>query len=163
MTPEQKVAAVLDEARRYLGVREVPYASNRGTEVDYWVKEAGLDPKGAYPWCACFVGAVGRQAVGRSLWPLPVTASVQALHDYGAAHSLIQTAPQVGDVFLLWESGLKPPRFGHTGFVVEVRQDGSCLCREGNTNPGGSRDGYGVFERVRHFGAADRFLHWSTP
>ena len=33
----------------------------------------------------------------------------------------------------------------------------------GNTNPGGSRDGYGVFERVRHFGAADRFLHWSTP
>ena len=156
--------AVLEEARRYVKVVEVPRGSNRATEIDYWLKEVGCPPptagKAGLPWCAAFVWNVGRQALGTPHWPLPRYAGVQRLYEWGVAQGLVRETPTVGDIFLLWEAGLTPARFGHTGFVVEVKADGSCQCQEGNTNPGGSRDGYGVFERTRHFGVSDRFLRW---
>jgi len=161
------IDAVLAEARRYLKVREVPYASNHAIAIDYWLAEVGSPspalPKTGYPWCAAFVWNMGRQALGAAAWLLPRSASVQYLHDWGQSKGLIQEAPAVGDIFLLWESGLTPPRFGHTGYVTAVNTDGSCATIEGNTNPGGSRDGFGVFERVRKFGTSDRFLRWSVP
>ena len=37
----------------------------------------------------------------------------------------------------------------HTGLVEAVMSDGGCMTLEGNTNPGGSPDGDGVYRRVR--------------
>ena len=70
----------------------------------------------------------------------------------------METVPQPGDVFLLYYPALK--RYAHTGFVLEVRDNGACVTIEGNTNDGGSRDGWGVFTRTRRFGIDDRFIRW---
>ncbi len=155
----QRTDALIAEARRYLGVQEKPKLSNRGTQIDYWIAECGLDPAGAYPWCAAFVGQVGRQALGHA-WPLPRTASCASLASWATNGRLVET-PQVGDLFLLWESGLTPARYGHVGIVTEVgaRDFGTI---EGNTNPGGSRDGFGVFARRRPFGGRTTFVRWET-
>ena len=154
----QLIDAVLAEARRYVGVTEQPPGSNRGTEVDYWVKETQLNPAGGYPWCAAFVGAVGRQAIGL-LWRVPHTASVQQIAKWADAQGVLFAAPQRGDLMLLWEPHLQPARFGHVGFVDKV--DGAQLTTiEGNTNSGGSREGYGVFERTRDYDSSMRFVRW---
>lgn len=153
--PTDPIKEVLAEAQRFLGVQEHPRDSNRGVEVDYFNREAGLDPAGAYPWCAAFVGQMGRQALGH-LWPAPRTAGCQVLHDWAEKAAVLETEPQPGDCFLLWEEPLK--RFGHTGFIVALGPP--IVTIEGNTNPGGSRDGYGVFRRTRAFSSQDRYIRW---
>lgn len=155
------VDAVLGEALRYLKVREQPTGSNRGVEIDYWMRECGLDPKLGLPWCAAFVSQVGRQALG-ALWPIPRTASVRSLAAWGAARPAVlhQNLPERGDIFLLWSRELN--RFAHTGLVVATALSGRSETIEGNTNVDGSRDGYGVFARSRTWSASDRFLSWKA-
>lgn len=155
MTP---IEALLAEARRYLGVQEHPPGSNRGLEIDYWIRETGLDPQQGLPWCAAYVHQVGRQAIGAA-WPVPRTASVNAIANWALGQSVIRDTPAVGDLFLLWHQSLD--RFAHVGFVEtipDVRRFGTL---EGNTNPGGSRDGYGVFRRERETGGRTRFVRWT--
>lgn len=155
------VTAVLAEAKRYLGVVETPKGSNRGTEIDYWVRESGLEPKGAYAWCACYVGQMGRQAIG-ALWPCPRTAGVMVLVAWAKASSArwIQT-PVAGDLFVIWNAKLDGGRYAHVGFVTAVRDDAFDSI-EGNTNPGGGREGWGVFARTRPRDATTRFVRWTA-
>lgn len=156
----RQAEALIAEARRYLGVVEVPRLSNRGTQIDYWIAECGLDPKQGYPWCAAYVGQMGRQALGAS-WPVPRTASCAAIASWAEKAGKLVATPQPGDLFLIWEADLKPARYGHVGIVVDVgvRDFGTV---EGNTNPGGSRDGLGVFARRRPLGGATRFVRWEA-
>jgi hypothetical protein len=86
-----------------------------------------------------------------------MTAGCQALHDAAARLRLLQSEPVAGAVFLLWRPKLN--RFAHTGLVVDQVSSGWRTI-EGNTNPNGGREGYGVFERVRQFDPNDRFIHW---
>lgn len=153
-----RIDALIAEARRYLGVQEKPKNSNRGTQIDYWIAECGLDPAGAYPWCAAFVGQMGRQAEGHA-WPVPRTASVAAIAAWAAASNRIVTTPQAGDLFLLWSPELK--RFAHVGIVLTVNGS-SYSTIEGNTNAGGGREGFGVFARVRGVVATTRFVRWEA-
>lgn len=147
---------LIEEAKRYLDVQEKPKNSNRGLHIDYWLNEVGLSL--ALPWCAAFVFQMGRQALGR-LWPLPRTASCWALGEHAKKHNVLMQYPERGRVFLLWNVRLK--RFAHTGIVTWT--DGvTYKTIEGNTNSGGSRDGYGVFERTRRVGPLDRFIDWET-
>src|SRR5207237_4769575 len=60
--PTDLAAAVLDLARAQIGVREHPLGSNRGPEVDEYVRVTGLSPKGEFPWCVCFVFFCFQQA-----------------------------------------------------------------------------------------------------
>lgn len=154
----QRTDALIAEARRYLGVLEEPKLSNRGVCIDYWIRECGLDPKLGLPWCAAFVGQMGRQALGAS-WPIPRTASCAAIARWTGG--VLLTDPRAGDLFLIWEADLNPARYGHVGIVTEVglRDFGTI---EGNTNPGGSRDGFGVFARRRPLGGSTRFVRWET-
>jgi hypothetical protein len=82
--------------------------------------------------------------------PLPKTAGVIALWNLGRrteaqvirkSEASAQTV-QPGMIFLLDLGGGK----GHAGLVIEVRGD-HIITIEGNTNPGGSPDGFGVFRR----------------
>lgn len=150
--------ALIAEARRYLGVQEKPKNSNRGTQIDYWISESGLDPAGALPWCAAFVGQIGRQAEGHR-WPVPRTASVASIAAWAAASNRIVSTPQAGDLFLLWSPELK--RFAHIGVVIRAAGNGYDTI-EGNTNPGGGRDGFGVFARHRVINPADRYVRWEA-
>jgi len=153
------VVLVLAEARRYLQVREQPRDSNRSIEIDYWLHEVGVPL--ALPWCAAFVWNMGRQALGTHAWPVPRTASCQALHDWAESKGILKLSPEPGDLFLLWESTLTPQRFGHTGLVTDVATPGRYASIEGNTNPGGSRDGYGVFARSRPIDETTRYVRWA--
>lgn len=160
MDPIHLIQLTLAEAKRYVGVQEHPRGSNRGVEIDYFIREAGLDPTGGYPWCAAFVGQVGRQALGAA-WPCPRTAGVVALTLWAQSRTGIwQPAPAVGDLFALWESNLTPPRYGHTGFVTGVDAAGGYETIEGNTSPAGGREGFGVFRKTRLIGLHDAFIRW---
>lgn len=159
--------ALIAEAKRYVGVVEQPKNSNRGPHIDYWVRETGLDPVGGHPWCAAFVHQVGRQALGYR-WPCPRTASVMTLVAWAAAKpDVLRESPSAGDLFVLWNEKLN--RFAHVGIVTGVshRTVGRMVefgydTIEGNTNDGGSRDGYGCFARHRALSARDRFIHWEA-
>ena len=144
---------VIDIAASQIGVVEQPRGSNRGPEVDVYIRAAGLNPaEDSFPWCVCFLYWVFGQAakVKGNENPLPKTAGVIALWNLArrteaqVVHKSEVSAQTVkpGMVFLLDLGGGK----GHAGLVIEVRGD-HVITIEGNTNPGGSSDGFGVFRR----------------
>jgi len=144
---------VIDIAASQIGVVEQPRGSNRGPEVDVYIRTAGLDPAAdSFPWCVCFLYWVFDQAakIKGIDNPLPKTAGVIALWtlarhtDAQIVHKSEVSAQTVkpGMIFALNLGGGK----GHAGLVIEVSGD-HIVTIEGNTNPGGSSDGFGVFRR----------------
>lgn len=159
----QPVNAVLTEAEHYRGEVELPSGSNRSVRIDYWNYEAiGLwkpFPVGAQgaPWCVAYINAVGRQALGYA-WPLPrVMSAAQAVADWGAGKGIKHELPKVGDIFAKYYP--TAGRYGHVGFVTGV-EGNRIRTIEGNTNEGGSREGYGVFERTRQVTDQYCFIRW---
>jgi peptidoglycan hydrolase-like protein with peptidoglycan-binding domain len=148
--------AVLDVARSQIGVREQPLGSNRGPEVDQYVRATGLNPSGRFPWCVCFAFFCFKQAaesLGRAN-PMIRTAGVLDLWN-GAGN---QGVPRVttnqamnnpalvhpGQIFVI--DTPPPGGAGHAGLVEQVLS-GKLVTIEGNTNDNGSREGIGVFRR----------------
>lgn len=130
--------AILARARMFLFVREVGLNAGRWVEA---MQRIGGTEKGQ-PWCACYVSMV------LGIWydgapPLPFTASCDVLLEAARANGWLTTSPQPGDVFLHLKS---PTDATHTGFVTTVSAK-TFETIEGNTNPEGGSDGYGVFER----------------
>jgi len=139
-------------------VREVPPGSNRGPDVDKYLREGGgLDPEGNhYAWCTSFVvwcirEASRRLGVSTSYGP---AASVQKLRDRHP--SLKIDTPEAG---CIWQK-LNAAGAGHTGLVVSVNVEaGTMETIEGNTSsqPGTEqqdREGDGVYARVRQISEA---------
>jgi hypothetical protein len=147
------VEAALFLARSQLWVREVG-GENCGQVVEHYLATVG-QARGE-PWCAAFVSWIGKVAV--PAWPLPMTPSCEVLFKAATDAKLVESSPSPGAVFLLWRPKLG--RFAHTGFVTGRVQTGWPTI-EGNTNPAGGREGFGVFERIRSFAAEDRFIRWS--
>jgi hypothetical protein len=147
------IEALIAEAYSYINERELD-GNNRSVRIDYWNLEAigswkdfPMGGRGA-PWCAAFVSAMGRQALGYA-WPVPLTGMVQTMVDWAKEKGVwYEKDPQRGDLFTIYYPDLSTPRYGHVGIVVTPKE-GSLTAVEGNTNPGGSREGYGVFERQR--------------
>jgi hypothetical protein len=163
------VEKALEIAASQVGVTEVPPRSNRGPEVDAYVRAVGLDPTGAYPWCAAFVywcfwkaaGQLAAEAGYRFQIPNPCPRTGSALGMWLKAKPSQQVPPngpiKPGMVFVL-ELGHGS---GHVGFVESVGKR-EVVTIEGNTNEGGSREGVGVFRRKRAFGKSLRgFLDFS--
>lgn len=159
------VETVLDVASSFSAVREEPGRPNRGPAIDAFnyltIPDGRAYPMGmrAAPWCASFVSTVGRLALGAA-WPVEVTPSVQKMVDWAIASSVWHgggSAPEVGDLFALYYPHLS--RHGHVGFVRSV--DGARFRTvEGNTSPGASREGFGVFELERETGEHVGFVRW---
>lgn len=147
------INAVINEAKRYVGLQEVPKLSNRGLQIDYWLIEAGVGI--GNPWCAAFVSAIGRQALGIA-WPVVNHAYVQTIVNWGK--NFLVNTPEKGDLFVLYFPSLR--RFAHIGFVSEVLPNGQFQTIEGNSNPEGGRDGYGVFENKRKVTENTKFIRW---
>lgn len=151
----EAVSRFLAVLRALRPVVEVPKASNAGPFVEPIQKTTGNKPPD--PWCASFVAYAGVSSFGDS-WPLPKTASCQALYEYGKKHGLLVTDPQPGDVFLLWYPKLR--RYAHTGVLTGVLPDGKVATVEGNTTNDGSREGWRVLERTRTLKPEDAILRW---
>lgn len=96
------------------------------------------------PWCAAFV-TFCLDIAYRGKNPLVRSASCDVLLRDATKKGWLTDAPAPGDVFLVMKT---PTDAVHTGFVTAVGKVSVKTC-EGNTNPGGSRDGWGVFLRER--------------
>lgn len=145
---------VLLVASSQIGVQEVPRGSNRGPEVDQYMRSVGLDPAGRFAWCVAFL-----------YWCFQKAAT-----DMGVANPMIRTAGVLDHWNKAGKKGItritaakarnnpslvKPGQIfcinrgsglGHTGLVEQVL-GGKLITIEGNTNEGGSGEGIGVFRR----------------
>lgn len=131
----------LSVAVSQIGVEEIPRGSNKGPEVEAYLKSIGLG--GGYSWCMAFVYWCVLKASGSSN-PLKKTGGVLA--QWNARPELRVKDPMPGDIFIMdYGKGL-----GHTGFVEKILPEGKIQTIEGNTNADGSREGYAVCRRVRN-------------
>jgi hypothetical protein len=138
-------------AQGEIGKMEIPIGSNRGPDVEKYLKSTGLP--GGHFWCMafvfwCFKTAAGNLGVAN---PFPKTAGVldawnksqgMRITKAAAVANLSRVGP--GAVFIMdFGNGS-----GHTGFV-ESNSAGDLTTVEGNTDPGGSNNGIGVFRLNR--------------
>lgn len=129
-------ATVIRIAEKELGVRELT-GHNDGPRVEAYLQHVGL--KKGYAWCAAFVSWTHGQAgyaKPKSAWsPDLFPASKRCL------------AAQPAAVLGIYFPALK--RIAHVGLVTGIRHDW-VESVEGNTNAAGSREGDGVYRRLRH-------------
>ena len=167
-TPGFLVAA----ANAFVGLAEEG-GDNRGQVVELFLREV-QEPAGQ-PWCAAFVHHVGYWShfdnkAKRSSWPLPATASCEALGKFARETRTDRRDARAGDVFLVFSKTMN--RFVHTGIVVSVDETYAipkdhfmyvCTTIEGNTNDDGSANGTTTLRKTRRFNTAvgDRFIRWA--
>ncbi len=152
MEPLEKEALAI--AASQVGVWEEGH--NSGERVGEYLASVGLS-KGN-PWCAAFVYWCAQQAAKRLLLrnPLPRSGACERILSWAKRAARLVEQPRPGNLFLLIsDTGLAH----HTGFVVAVH--GTHLGTiEGNTNLDGSREGIGVFHRLREMSENLRFVRW---
>ena len=134
-----------------IGVEEVPKASNKGTDVEKYLKSVGLG--GGYSWCMAFAYWNVQQASVKLGIKNPLSKTAGVMAQWNNSPSLRSIVPQSGYLFIIDEGkGL-----GHTGLVEYVVGD-TIHTIEGNTNDDGSREGYEVCRRVRKISSCKGFL-----
>lgn len=122
---------------------------NRGPEVEAYLARVGLNP--GYPWCAAFV-TFHYLAAGGDRKRLPTRPASVCSWVRGRGFRVTDSADEVrrGDAFA-W---CNADGTGHMGFIVKVVRTpvGAWIHTiEGNTNAAGSREGDGVYRRVRRW------------
>lgn len=142
----------INQSLYYVGTEEKPKGSNWGKEVQQMLASVGVNFPA--PWCAAYVGIVCRNSCisypysgfvpnwTRDIWKAKVI-----FDKAKKGRSILQTELRRGDIATIYFPNLR--RDAHIFIVLGVTEKGNIITIEGNTNPGGSRDGYGVFVRVR--------------
>lgn len=95
-------------------------------------------------WCQDFMDWLYRQGhVAHER-----TAACYVAEAYWKRNGRLHTRPKVGDQFFIYFPSKR--NVHHTGIVIGISKDGRTVYTiEGNSNPGGSRNGYGVVRRSR--------------
>ncbi|SMD15067.1 hypothetical protein SAMN04488101_1189 [Pedobacter nyackensis] len=133
-------------AQSQIGIREAT-GNNDGPEVEAYLASVGL--KKGEPWCAAFLSWVFKKGG----YSAPVTGWSPALFP---SRRLVKI-PAPGVLFGVYFPSLK--RIAHCGVVERV--NGNWLsCVEGNTNTNGSRNGDGVYRKLRHVKTIYRYSDW---
>lgn len=154
MSPLPMTERALAVALERVGVRE--RGANRGFWVERFLSAVGLGP--GYAWCAAFVYWCLLRAGARSD-RLPArrrAAGVAEWVRWAEAHGRLRSEPARGRLFY-W---LQADGRGHLGFVLGPAWAGAWRTVEGNTSPAGSREGDGVYERVRVLENLRRHDRW---
>jgi hypothetical protein len=139
---------IITIAQSQIGIREVT-GNNDGVMVETYLAVAGL--KKGEPWCAAFLSWIFKKAG----YAQPSTGWSPALFP---SQRLVKL-PAAGLLFGIYFPSLK--RIGHCGLIENV--NGNWLsCVEGNTNINGSRDGDGVYRKLRHTKTIHRYSDWIT-
>jgi hypothetical protein len=150
------VKSSLGVAASQVGVMEEPPGSNRGPQVDEYLRAVGLNPStGSFPWCAAFVYWSFRQASVQIGTANPVIRTAGVLDHWnkaGQAGIKRLLRDEVLEDFSLLKPGLifvisTGGGNGHMGFVQDFLDD-RLITIEGNTNLPGDREGVGVFRRT---------------
>ena len=146
---------------KYIGVTEEG-SNNMGEIVEYFQKQAGLDPD-KQAWCSAFVVAVFNESGvvhDMNAWSPTCCPNGDGLVYYKKLKNGWKHIPKAS-VFGLYYSKLG--RIGHTGFVdkVDERNSKYIWCVEGNTTIGGSEnDGDGVAKRRRNIKTIYKIYDW---
>jgi len=134
-----------------IGVEEVGN-TNCGQRVNIYKAATNLDPSESWPWCAAFVCWCVREAMkkgGPYTFKRPVTASAFNFENWSLAQdeSTNTKSPTRGDI----EAGdIVSFKFSHIGIAEQdIRSDLTIRTIEGNTDAAGSREGGGVWRKVR--------------
>lgn len=151
-------AKALELAKADIGVTEHPPGSNRGPEVDQYLRDVGLEPTDHhYPWCAAFISS----KIKRAAEALP---TLKKFHSSASCHRLVELNPDLlipapvdGCVFVHLDTD-RARAHDHTGFVVNVLGGGILSTLEGNSDAKGSRTGGSVVEGARPRGYATHFI-----
>jgi len=142
----------LEIAVSQIGVQEEPKGSNRGPQVEAYLKCVGLG--GGYAWCQAFVRWCYEQAAKELGIPNPVPNTAGVLQCWNKADVGMKLIPAqfISHAQLIVPGSQLIMDFGHgeghTGIVEKVL-NGVIHTIEGNTNDDGSREGYEVCRRER--------------
>ena len=154
--PSALAKSAIDFAITQIGVMEKPIGSNRGPEVNGYLKAAGLNPeKGNFAWCVAFTHFCYEKAA-ESLGLLNPHIKTAGVLDHWNKAGMKSKIVRVTNARAIADPGLVKPGslfiidlgqgLGHSGMVIEVA-NGRLVTIEGNTNDNGSRNGIGVFQR----------------
>ena len=142
-------------AKGEIGVDEIN-GTNCGPRVNEYKGATNLDPKQSWPWCAAFVCWVVREAMKSArvretaTFKRPTTASAWGFENWSLAQdNSTQTKKPHGDDI---EAGdIVVFTFSHIGIALSSPdENGDVQTCEGNTDMMGSREGGGVFKKLRH-------------
>lgn len=155
--PSPLTAEVMRVAVTQIGILEDPLGSNRGPEVDGYLRGVGLNPAdGSFAWCVAFKHFCYKTAAATLGMQNPHIKTPGVLDHWNRAASKarvvrLTSAKAVanpalispGSLFIISTGGGS----GHTGIVLAV-ENGRLVTVEGNTTlVSGSREGIGVFRR----------------
>ena len=157
-----EISDLVKIARAEIGTEEDDKHQNKGSSIEKYQESTSLSGQG-WPWCAAFVDwCVQRFADegGTNITNVPRTPSAFGLitwgndNHYQVFNPPIKTKgiqPRPGDIVVY--------EFSHTG-IVSRKGDSNhdFYAIEGNTNPGGGRDGYEVAERGRNYSSVKKFI-----
>jgi hypothetical protein len=133
-------------ARREIGVREQT-GKNDGRRVEEYLRYVGL--KKGQPWCAAYVSFIFAQSGFNkpcSGWSPDLFPS-----------SRLARSSLPGNILGIYFKKYK--RIAHVGIILEQRGD-YLISAEGNTNVEGSREGDGVYIRMRHRRTIYKIADW---
>jgi len=139
---------LLKIAKSQIGVREAT-GNNDGIQVEAYLTYTG-NKKGE-PWCASFVSWVFGQAgfkQPRSAWSPALFPQLRQVKTAKPALVFGIYFPTKG-------------RIAHVG-LVEKQQGDWLYTIEGNTNLAGSREGDGVYRKLRHSRTIKAYANWLT-
>lgn len=143
-TYDENTRKLLAIAQKEIGVQES--AENYGKAVNAYNAYVGFKRA---PWCASFVS----WCFGKIGYPQPRTAWSPGLFPT----ERLAKDPVAGMVMGIYFADLK--RVGHCGIVEQVKGD-LVVTIEGNTNLNGSRNGDGVYRRLRHARTIRCYADW---
>lgn len=138
-----------------VGVQEVPRGSNWGPQVGRYLKSVKVKVPAA--WCAAFVH-YGLDSAGHKN---SITAWSPTAHNKNNVVYFRRTwfkEMQPGDVFTIYFVSMK--RIAHTGFAHRRINSSIIETVEGNSNAGGSREGYMVARRKRPVNTLYSITRW---
>ena len=157
-----KISDLVNIARAEIGTQEDDKHQNKGSSIEKYQESTNVSGQG-WPWCAAFVDWCVQQFAdegGTNIANVPRTPSAFGLitwgndNHYQVFNPPIKTndiQPSPGDIVVY--------EFSHTGIVSrngDSQHDFYAI--EGNTNPGGGRDGYEVAERGRNYSSVRKFV-----
>jgi hypothetical protein len=150
---------ILATAATQIGVTEKT-GKNDGKDIEAYIASVGLDAKGGYPYCACFVYWVGKEAIGKSPYPRSAWSPDMVV---GGQRVTESTTIKGGEAFGIWFSS--KGRIAHTG-LVESRNGSNLITIEANTSANAAvgsaadRDGQGVYRKRRHWRTVHTTKDW---
>ena len=140
------IDAMIRIARAEVGVREEG-GNNRGPRIQQYQNGASWLSGTGWAWCAAFVCWVFDRLAEQFTLPFatPEGAGAFWFEDWARQQGLTVLSGRAkvrrGDLVIY--------AFSHIGIASSDEKDGRFRCIEGNTNDAGSREGDGVFEKLR--------------